>query len=179
MNLTEDNLDFEIPELCDGDVPERASAVQRLRVAFISYDFGEYSIEHANGLLTSGDVMLIIPRELADPHLSLLDPQVDFRPFDKPRLRQPLRQLACIRWIFRQIREFKPDVIHFQRGHLWFNLALPFLKKYSLVVTIHDPRHHIGDLGSQKTPQFIMDFGYRQADHVIVHGSQLKKIVAC
>lgn len=177
LNLAESKRISDTPRLCDG-VPARAAAGRQLRVAFLSYDFGEYSIQHANGLLRDGEVMLIIPQQLAGPHLSILDPHIDFRPFNKPRLRQPLRQLACIRWIFKQIREFQPDVIHFQRGHLWFNLVMPFLKRYSLVMTIHDPRHHAGDRGSQKTPQFIMDFGYRQADRIIVHGTQLKEIVA-
>jgi starch synthase len=51
------------------------------------------------------------------------------------------------------------------------------LKRYPLVMTIHDPRHHLGDRESQKTPQFIMDLGYRLSDHVIVHGQALKRVV--
>ncbi|MDH3604625.1 MAG: glycosyltransferase family 4 protein [Candidatus Tectomicrobia bacterium] len=149
-----------------------------MRIAFVSYDFGEYCIQHANGLLQNGEVMLILPQQLAEPHLSLLNPQVEFRPFDKPRLRQPLRQLRCMRRIVRQIRDFDPDVVHFQSGHLWFNMALPLLKRYALVFTIHDPRRHLGDRGARKTPQWVMDFGYRQADRVIVHGTQLKDVVA-
>jgi glycosyltransferase involved in cell wall biosynthesis len=46
-----------------------------------------------------------------------------------------------------------------------------------LVTTIHDPRHHVGDFVSQKTPQSVMDFGFRRADHVIVHGESLKRQV--
>ena len=151
---------------------------QRIRIAFVSFDFGEYSIEHANGLVRDNDVMLLLPKDLFDPHANPLDPHVDARIFRKPRLRQPLRQLVCLRWIAKQIKQFQPDVIHFQRGHMWFNLALYFLKRYPLVITIHDPRHHAGDQGSQKTPQALMDFGYRQADQVIVHGEQLKTTVA-
>jgi glycosyltransferase involved in cell wall biosynthesis len=66
-------------------------------------------------------------------------------------------------------------VIHYQQGHLWFNFALPFLRRYPLVVTIHDPRHHAGDRDSQRTPQRVMDFGFRRADRVIVHGDALKR----
>jgi glycosyltransferase involved in cell wall biosynthesis len=72
---------------------------------------------------------------------------------------------------------FDPDVLHFQQGHLWFNLALPLLKRYPLVLTIHDPRHHVGDKGQQKTPQSIMDFGFRRAAQLIVHAQQLKQEV--
>ena len=138
----------------------RASVSGRtaMRIAFISYAFAEYCVRHANGLSSSAKVMLMIPRSLSRPHLALIDPRVDFRPFDMPRLRQPVRQLNSIRGMMRKIRDFKPDVIHFQLGHLWFNMALPFLKRYPLVFTIHDPRHHLGDHGSNNTPQWIMDF---------------------
>jgi starch synthase len=77
-----------------------------------------------------------------------------------------------------QIREFGPDVIHFQGGELWFNFALPLLKRWCpLVITIHDPAHHPGDALSQKTPQAVLDLGYHQADRVIVHSGSLKQTV--
>ncbi len=123
-------------------------------------------------------MLLILPRQLSDPHFAFVDSQVDFRPFDKPRLRHPVRQLLRMRWILRQIRDFRPDVIHLQSGHLWFNMALPLLKRYALVVTVHDPRHHLGDRGQQNTPQRVMDFGYRKADRIIVHGQDLKHAIA-
>jgi glycosyltransferase involved in cell wall biosynthesis len=68
-------------------------------------------------------------------------------------------------------------LVHFQHGHLWFNLALPLLNRYPLVLTIHDPRHHLGDRNAHKTPQMIMDLGYHRADQVIVHGGRLKQLV--
>jgi glycosyltransferase involved in cell wall biosynthesis len=149
-----------------------------MRIAFVSYDFGEYSIRHANALRQCGEVLLILPKQLSDPHLALVDSRVDFRPFDKPRLRHPLRQVARMRWILRQIRDFRPDVIHLQAGHLWFNMALPGLKRCPLVMTVHDPRQHLGDRGGRKTPQWVMDFGYRQADRIIVHGQSLRATIA-
>jgi glycosyltransferase involved in cell wall biosynthesis len=84
-----------------------------------------------------------------------------------------LRQLRSIRRIVTAIDRFAPDVVHYQHGHLWFNLVLPKLKRYPLVVTIHDPRHHPGDRDSKKTPQSMLDYGYRQADRVIVHATAL------
>ena len=149
-----------------------------MRIAFVTYDFGEYSIRHANALLEHADIMLVMPQQLAKPHQAIINPEVDFRPFEMPRLRQPVRQLARIRWILKQIAEYQPDLIHFQSGHLWFNFTLPLLKRRCpIVLTIHDPRQHVGDVGSRKTPQSVMDFGYRRADRVIVHGAQLKEVV--
>jgi glycosyltransferase involved in cell wall biosynthesis len=60
---------------------------------------------------------------------------------------------------------------------LFFNLVLPFLRQYPMIITIHDPRQHLGDRESRLTPQWLMDFGFRRADQVIVHGSDLVGIV--
>jgi glycosyltransferase involved in cell wall biosynthesis len=45
------------------------------------------------------------------------------------------------------------------------------------VVTIHETRHHLGDAESKRTPQWIMDLGYRRADRIVVHGRQLRERV--
>jgi glycosyltransferase involved in cell wall biosynthesis len=67
--------------------------------------------------------------------------------------------------------------MHFQSAHLWFNLALPAFRRFPLVITIHDPQPHVGDSDSRKTPQWIIDLGYRQADRFIVHGRSLVDVV--
>jgi glycosyltransferase involved in cell wall biosynthesis len=148
-----------------------------MKVALLSYDFAEYCIQQANGLAGECEVLLMLPEDSACEYESLLDPAVCFRPFKKPRLRQPVRQVAAARSLVRQINRFRPDVIHFQNGNLWFNFALPWLRSYPLVVTIHNPRHHVGDRASRKTPQWVLDFGFRRADRVIVHGETLKREV--
>jgi glycosyltransferase involved in cell wall biosynthesis len=149
-----------------------------MRIAIVSYGFGEYCIEQANGLARDANVLLVLPEDEAAEYLARLDPRVEFRPFAKPRLRQPVRQLASVYRLVQQIRRFQPDLIHLQNGHLWFNMALPLLRSYPMVVTVHDPRHHIGDRSSRKTPQSVMDFGFRRADRLIVHGQSLKRQVA-
>ena len=60
-----------------------------MRVALVSFDFGEYSIRLASALSRFATVLLVLPRHVAAPYLSELDPQVTFHPFDKPRLRHP------------------------------------------------------------------------------------------
>jgi glycosyltransferase involved in cell wall biosynthesis len=79
--------------------------------------------------------------------------------------------------LLRSIASFGPDVIHLQAGHQWFNLALPLLRRYPLVITVHDPTFHVGDKDSQKGPWWIGDFGYRRADQLIVHAERLKQVV--
>lgn len=148
-----------------------------MKVAFVSYDWGEYCIRLASALTQEAQVCLLLPDQLAAPHLNGLDQAVKFHSFVKPRLRQPFQQLRTIYRLLRIIKEFNPDVIHIQQGHLWFNLALPLLKQYPLVFTIHDPRHHLGDRGAHNTPQKIFDFGFLRAAQVIVHARQMAQVV--
>lgn len=148
-----------------------------LKVLFLSYQSGEYCVRLASSLARRSEVRLVIAAPEAQPFLDRLDPAVQFRPFDAPRLRQPLQQLRTIRGILEQIREFDPDVIHVQSGQLWMNFALPFLARYPLVLTVHDPVHHSGDWDSRKTPQWVVDFGYRRASRWIVHAERLKKML--
>jgi glycosyltransferase involved in cell wall biosynthesis len=148
-----------------------------MRVALISFDFGEYCIRLASALTAEAEVLLLLPEERAAPHRSWLDPAVRLQTFAKPRLRQPLRQIGMISALLRRIRDFNPDVIHLQQGHLWFNFALPLLRRYPLVLTVHDARQHLGDKGAQKVPSLITKFGFHQAARVIVHGHQLRQLV--
>jgi glycosyltransferase involved in cell wall biosynthesis len=149
-----------------------------MRVLQISFDSGELCVRLASAVaLEVDEVCLMLPQMLASPHLNRLDPRVNFQPFTKPRLREPLKQILLMAALLRQIRQYNPDVIHFQNGHLWFNLVLPVLRRYPLVITIHDPRHHMGDKNSEKTPQALMDFAFRRADQVIVHNEAMKQMV--
>lgn len=147
----------------------------RMRVTLVSYISAEYCIRLASALAQEAEVQLILPSEISEPHLSLVSPNVRFIPFDKPRMRQPFRQLLSLRHLLREIHDFRPDVVHLQQGHLWFNLALPLLRRYPLVLTVHDVRHHPGDRSSQKTPQVIFDYGFRRATRVIAHCERMKQ----
>ena len=149
-----------------------------MRVLFIAFDSGELSVRLSSALADHVDeVCLMLPSHEAEPHRKWLNPRVNFQPFDRPRLRQPLKQLALMPQLSYRIRRLNPDVIHFQKGHMYFNLTLAFLRRYPLVVSIHDPRRHLGDKGAAKTPQSIMDFAYRRADHAIAHNEPMKQMI--
>jgi glycosyltransferase involved in cell wall biosynthesis len=147
-----------------------------MKVAIISYDFGEYCVRLASALsAVEVDVLLLLPEQLARPHLSQLRSVADCLLFPKPRLRQPRLQIGVLYQLIRRINAFKPDVIHLQQGHPWFNIILPLLRQYRLVVTVHDVTRHVGDTGSLKMPQKLMEFGFYRADQIIVQATQLKQ----
>jgi starch synthase len=148
-----------------------------MKVALLSFSFPQYCIRLANGLARHADVLLLLSRHDSEPYRFGLDPAVELFQFDEPRLRQPLLQPRMIGQILRRLRAYRPDVVHQQAGHLWFNLVWPLVRSYPVVVSIHESRHHLGDRDSLKTPQRIMDLGYHRADRIIVHGEQLRQAV--
>ncbi len=148
-----------------------------MKIAWISFGFREYSINHAGALADNHDVLLVLPASQDSGLNEIVDPRVSLFYFREARLRQPFRQIRQCLAIVRKVREFGPDVVHLQQGHLWFNFAIPALRRYPLVMTIHDPRRHPEDLESKKTPQWTQDFGFRLADRVIVHGKSLINVV--
>jgi starch synthase len=146
-----------------------------VRVAFVSFDFGEYCIRIASVLGRDASVLLLVPEYEIGPYIHLLGSGVNIRAFQKPRLRQGLRQLQTVYALVQDIHRFRPDIVHLQAGHLWFNTVLPLLRRYPLVITVHDPASHLGDRVSRKTPQWMLDFAYRRATRLIVHAPQLKQ----
>lgn len=149
-----------------------------MKIVFLSFrSVEEYSVRVANALAHEVEILMLLPHQASAQCSSALDPAVIFHPFSLPRARQPLRQIGMIYRLLRRIRGFDPDAIHIQQGHMWFNLALPLLGRYPLVITIHDPKYHIGDKESRRTPQFITDYGHRRGTQLIVHAENLVQVV--
>ena len=148
-----------------------------LRVALISFNFGEYCVRLASALARDAEVLLVLPEHLVEPHIAKLNDNVRLFSFRNPRLRQPIRQLRTIRTILQKIADFAPDAVHYQGVHLWFDLALPLLRRYPLIFTIHDFRAHPGDQRFQQTPFCIEMFARRRADELIVHTGQVRELM--
>jgi glycosyltransferase involved in cell wall biosynthesis len=150
-----------------------------MRVAHVSFDFGEYCIRLASGVAQDRDisVRLFLPNSEANPYLYLLSKSVELQLFDKPRLRQPFKQIQMVTRLVKQIRDFKPDVIHLELGHFWFNWSLPLLGDRPLVLTVHDALIHMGDKASGKTPQWVWDRACHCARERIVHAQQIKDVL--
>src|ERR1700730_16284071 len=150
---------------------------QRLRVALLSTNFGEYCVRLASALSRYADVLLVAPDRLVAPYADKLDRAVRLFSFRSPRLRRPIRQLQTIRKVFREIQNFAPDVVHYQGFHPWLDLALPFWHRYPLICTVHDFRPHPGDKLSQKTPFWVEMFVRRRADQLIVHSEHVRELM--
>ena len=152
-------------------------AARPLRVAMISYGFGPYCVPIANALADESDVCLVLAESSLARAGVDVDERVELNSFPYPRLRRPVAQLRLARRLLRIVERFEPDVVHVQQGHLWFNLALPSLRRYPLVITVHDANRHPGDRLSAKTPWWLMRFGWRRADRLIVHAAALVPLV--
>jgi glycosyltransferase involved in cell wall biosynthesis len=150
---------------------------RRLRVALISHTFGEYCVRLANGLAQQAKVLLLLPTHIAAPHVASLNDAVHFLDFENPRFRQPILQVRMLRTLFQTIHDFNPDVVHYQGGHPWLDLALPCLHRYPLVLTIHDCKPHPGDRLSKKTPLWMETFVRHRADELIVQTQFVRNLV--
>jgi glycosyltransferase involved in cell wall biosynthesis len=77
--------------------------------------------------------------------------------------------------LIRLIDVLRPSVVHFlSEGIVWLHLALPFVRKYGIVTTLHDVSYHPGDQSSRRVPRWFVDGLITQSNKVIVHGDGLK-----
>jgi len=144
-----------------------------MKICLLSFWFTEYTIQLANALSKKEQVTLILPDKLVRQYLEMIDKNVELYSFHCPRLRYPTNLLMVYK-ILRQIDKIKPDIIHLQEGHLWFNFILPFIKKkYPVVTTIHDITPHYGDKESERV--FFNDIPIKYSSGIIVHGNKLAK----
>ncbi len=149
---------------------------QRLKVALVSYDFGEYMIRMANGLSKYAEVCLFLSDQQLEGRESMLDPAVQVHKLRWYRMRQPLQNLREMMVLRRALNAFKPDVIHIQKGALYLNMLLPFIRRYPLVITVHDVVHHPGDHESKRVPESLIHWGNRQADALIAHTQAVRTL---
>jgi glycosyltransferase involved in cell wall biosynthesis len=145
-----------------------------MRITIIAFAYLEYTIELANALSKTERVLLIIPQKKSGALLELINPRVDTVVMNFPRIRSP-RNLYYVLKTVKRLHTFKPHVIHFQGGFLWYNAALPFLGNCPLVTTIHDPNVHIGDWQSRKMVLFKPNsLAVLYSRRLIVHGKDIK-----
>lgn len=150
-----------------------------MKIALVSFNYVEYCIRLAVALAHQCDILLCVPREIDEPHAGLLEESsVKVEWFDKPRLRDVPSQIKTFRHIVRCLQQYNPDVLHVQQGFLWFNLFMPLMKRYPLVLTVHDPQAHIGDVNVDRYFQWLTNIVFRRADQIIVHADQNRRVLS-
>jgi len=151
-----------------------------MKVLIISFCDAELNTRLASALSEQDniEVCLMLPDYQVAAYKKRLSSKVNYQPFELARLRDPVGNIRSMRQLVKAINHYNPDIIHYQYAHLWFSLTLWFLRKYPLVISVHDPRDHIGDDVSKKTPQAVKDFGYRLADRIIAHNGKMKPIIS-
>ncbi|MFA6922700.1 MAG: glycosyltransferase family 4 protein [Bacteroidales bacterium] len=147
-----------------------------MKVLLFSTGFYEYMIELANAMSEHADVVLMLPsNRIDDIHLKSISPKVIFEPFELVDYKSIRDNSKMIFDIVKKINKHNSETIHIQHyGHHWFYLAYPFLLKYRIVNTVHDPKPHIGDMIVKRA--LVSEFFNKIfCSKYIVHGEVLKK----
>lgn len=145
-----------------------------MKVALLHFCFEDYTIELANALSTIVDLTLIQPHKVAEKCRDALNPSINVRVFQKPRIRDPRNVFSMIE-MMRIIREVSPDVLHVQETNdFWYDLTLLFNKFPPLVTTIHDVFRHPGDRQTAPGAEYTRRISFYRSHKIIVHAHVLK-----
>jgi glycosyltransferase involved in cell wall biosynthesis len=165
------------PEVLDPVV--LAPAAPRLKVACLPTGPDEYAAAVIRALAARADVLVIASPAWAARYGGDLPAAVRIATPPWPRHRDPRNLLLAWR-ILREVRSFAPDVVHFLgESVLWLVLALPWLRRWPLVVTVHEVDFHPGDVQAQTLPMGPIRLFRRAMDGAIVHGrGQAERLAA-
>ncbi len=142
-----------------------------MQVVLIDFHLYAYSVALANALSEDCEVTLMLPEKVPEHYLKAIRPEVKLQQFHLWRQRYPLNILA-IASILRQINAINPQVVHVLSGFLWMDLALPFLRRRTLVTTVHDAQIHPGD---RESSSFGHSLEWKCATRVSVHAEAIKQ----
>lgn len=151
-----------------------------MKVLHIAFHFAEYAVNLSRAVAEQHEVILLLSRnnaraELIEPVDLSRDHGISCCLLPDHQLRNPLF-LANALTIVRTAKRFRPDVIHCQEAPRdYLALAVPFLGKAPLVVTIHDHKPHSGhDSNTRPRMEFYKSWLRRRADALIVHGERVR-----
>jgi glycosyltransferase involved in cell wall biosynthesis len=151
-----------------------------MRILHIALHFAEYANRLSRSLASEHDICLVCDRTNAVNELGEV-PQssgnLTVFPMPNRGLRDPRIILDALR-LARCVQSFNPDVIHCQDAPRDYLMALfPLLRRYPLVLTVHDPVPHAGqDSIDRWRMVHYRKILRRSADGIIVHGAELKRL---
>ncbi len=153
-----------------------------MKIALISFHFSEYTFMLASALAAQHQVLLILNQENAERELgrrlsSAVGKRLKIVLLPERGLKNPLMLLNLFR-VVAEVRQFSPDVVHCQEAiNDYLMGALALLRKYPLVLTIHDHVPHSGIDAHEMTRKRIAVYRRRlrrMPDAVIVHGERIR-----
>lgn len=106
--------------------------------------------------------------------ISVVGNEDNFCFYGRPRIRYP-SNLMTMAYIAQSVLAFKPDVVHILDYYPWMRFFLKRLSKIPLVMTVHDPIRHIGDMVSIRVLGSERWF-YKYISQFIVLGNGMKRL---
>jgi glycosyltransferase involved in cell wall biosynthesis len=145
-----------------------------MRVALVASFGPDYCIEFAEVASTVCDVLFLADARSVSSRISNSE-RLTVVGLDWPRHRH-LRNAKFLFELYRHIRGWAPDLIHFLgEKNVWLNLLPILLRPTPVVTTVHDIACHPGDTDSKKVPRALVKWFIRQSNAVIVHGEGLRE----
>lgn len=144
--------------------------------------FVDYQIQLSKALNKSGESLVVIysmSRRLPEENLQIGKGSV--RLWLLAREGPIYSPVVLIRFLrdtartLREIRKFRPDVVHFQIGSSMLAFLLPFLKAYPIVTTFHDVAPHSGE--EKAWERYIHEYIRKHSCQLLVHGEKLKQLL--
>lgn len=156
---------------------------KKMKIALVSLHFAEYSLSLANALAKSHDVLLVLidrnfNNEIGHDRCFVKEDRLQISILRHER--SVLGFFRACQQLVGVVGRFQPDVIHCQEEPKDYLLAsLPFWRRIPFVLTVHDPKPHMGvDAkrihGTRRA--WILRVLRDRANAIIVHGQHLKTV---
>lgn len=156
-----------------------------LRVLHGAYWFATATINLANEQAKRHRVMYITTQKAVHyagdtEWKDLFDSRISIRLEALPTRKNPIYHINRAVGLMQGLISFRADVLHFQEANdPTLYLLLPRLKRIPLVITVHDPLPHLGDVaGTHRYYERRKDSIHalrRRADHIITLGHEVKE----
>lgn len=154
-----------------------------MKIAIIALHFAEYSVSLAKALAQDNEVLILVhgPNFQDEVgNIDLVSNEPSLKVVFLPHSRTLRVLLGNIVRIVREVRSFSPDVLHIQEEPKDYLMgALPFLRRFPVVLTVHDPAPHSGvdeKLHTRSRRSVFVENLRKRASGIIVHGEKLRQV---
>src|SRR5438270_10216722 len=112
-----------------------------MRVALCTFAFPDFTVSLARALSARCDAMVFIAQNAAIPDSRFKSIQT----FPYSPTMSPWKKLHACQYLMRQVRAFRPHIVHLQGLTPYLIPFLPMVRHVPLVKTLHDPLPHSGE----------------------------------